>query len=45
MHPTDEATVFTRKLFSQYGEAVADLEVRRANLEDTYMTLVKEYEQ
>jgi ABC-2 type transport system ATP-binding protein len=45
VHPTDEATVFTRKLFSQYGEAVADLEVRRANLEDTYMTLVKEYEQ
>ena len=45
VHPTEEATVFTRKLFSQYGEAVADLEVRRANLEDTYMTLVKEYEQ
>jgi ABC-2 type transport system ATP-binding protein len=45
VHPTDEATTFTRKLFAQYGEAVADLEVRRANLEDTYMALVEEYEQ
>ena len=44
VHPTDEATAFTRKLFAQYGEAVADLEVRRASLEDTYMTLVQEYE-
>ena len=40
----DEATAFTRKLFAQHGEAVADLEVRRANLEDTYMALVQEYE-
>jgi ABC-2 type transport system ATP-binding protein len=45
VHPTDEATAFTRKLFAQYGEAVEDLEVRRANLEDTYMALVTEYEQ
>jgi ABC-2 type transport system ATP-binding protein len=44
VHPTDEATAFTRKLFTQYGEAVEDLEVRRANLEDTYMALVEEYE-
>ncbi|MGH3291953.1 MAG: ABC transporter ATP-binding protein [Trebonia sp.] len=44
VHPTDEATAFTRKLFGQYGEAVEDLEVRRANLEDTYMALVEEYE-
>ena len=45
IHSTDEATAFTRKLFGQYGEAVEDLEVRRANLEDTYMALVQEYEQ
>jgi ABC-2 type transport system ATP-binding protein len=44
VHPTDEATTFTRKLFAQYGEAVEDLEVRRASLEDTYMALVQEYE-
>jgi ABC-2 type transport system ATP-binding protein len=45
VHPTSEATTFTRKLFSQYGEAVENLEVRRASLEDTYMALVEEYEQ
>jgi ABC-2 type transport system ATP-binding protein len=45
VHPTDEATAFTRKLFAQHGPAVEDLEVRRPNLEDTYMALVKEYEQ
>ena len=44
VHPTDEATAFTRKLLAQHGEAVEDLEVRRANLEDTYMSLVKEFE-
>jgi ABC-2 type transport system ATP-binding protein len=45
VHPTDQATTFTRSLFAQYGEAVEDLEVRRPNLEDTYMALVQEYEQ
>jgi ABC-2 type transport system ATP-binding protein len=44
VHPTEEATAFTRKLFGQYGEALEDLEVRRASLEDTYMALVREYE-
>jgi ABC-2 type transport system ATP-binding protein len=44
VHPTDDATTFTRKLFVQYGEAVADLEVRRASLEDTYLTLVEDEE-
>ena len=45
VHPTDQATKFTRELFRQFGESVEDLEVRRPNLEDTYMTLVQEYEQ
>jgi ABC-2 type transport system ATP-binding protein len=44
VHPTDQATAFTRTLFAQYGEAVENLEVRRPNLEDTYMTLVQEHE-
>jgi ABC-2 type transport system ATP-binding protein len=44
VHPTTEATRFTRELFAQHGKAVEDLEVRRANLEDTYMALVQEYE-
>ena len=45
VHPTDQATTFTRELFRQFGESVTDLEVRRPNLEDTYMALVQEYEQ
>jgi ABC-2 type transport system ATP-binding protein len=44
VHPTGEATKFTRELFAQFGESVEDLEVRRASLEDTYMALVREFE-
>jgi ABC-2 type transport system ATP-binding protein len=44
VHSTLDATVFVRELFQQYGEGIADLEVRRASLEDTYMALVHEYE-
>ncbi|WP_372671070.1 ABC transporter ATP-binding protein [Amycolatopsis kentuckyensis] len=40
VHLTTEATKYVYDLFKQHGEAVADLEVRRASLEDTYMTLV-----
>jgi ABC-2 type transport system ATP-binding protein len=45
VHPTDQATRFTRDLFAQFGESVEDLEVRRPGLEDTYMAMVREYEQ
>jgi ABC-2 type transport system ATP-binding protein len=41
---TTEATKYVYDLFKQHGEAVADLEVRRASLEDTYMTLVQRAE-
>jgi ABC-2 type transport system ATP-binding protein len=44
VHATSDATAFVRQLFHQYGEAIADLEVRRASLEDTYMAFVREYE-
>jgi ABC-2 type transport system ATP-binding protein len=44
VHETAEATAYVHKLFLQHGEAVADLEVRRATLEDTYMALVREFE-
>ncbi|MEZ0070789.1 ABC-type multidrug transport system ATPase subunit [Planotetraspora sp. GP83] len=37
---TSESTRFVFDLFKQYGEAVADLEVRRSSLEDTYLSLV-----
>ncbi|MFI9582167.1 ABC transporter ATP-binding protein [Streptomyces sp. NPDC052236] len=41
---TAESTGFVRGLFHQYGEAIGELEVRRASLEDTYMTLVRQEE-
>jgi ABC-2 type transport system ATP-binding protein len=44
VHSTLDATRFVRELFAEHGDAVADLEVRRASLEDTYMALVREFE-
>lgn len=44
VHATADATRFVRDLFDQHGDKVADLEVRRATLEDTYMALLKEAE-
>ncbi|MFF0344612.1 ABC transporter ATP-binding protein [Kribbella sp. NPDC004875] len=39
---TTESTAFVRELFTTYGDALGDLEVRRASLEDTYLRLVRE---
>jgi ABC-2 type transport system ATP-binding protein len=44
VHSAADATAFVRQLFRQYGDDIADLEVRRASLEDTYMTMVREFE-
>jgi ABC-2 type transport system ATP-binding protein len=44
VHPTDDATRFVRELFAQHGEEIADLEVSRASLEDTYMAMVHQHE-
>ena len=41
---TSESTRFVFDLFKQYGEAIADLEVRRSSLEDTYLALVRQAE-
>ncbi len=41
---TRDATSFVYGLFREYGEAITDLEVRRASLEDTYLRLVREAE-
>jgi ABC-2 type transport system ATP-binding protein len=41
---TSESTRFVFDLFTRYGEAIADLEVRRASLEDTYLALVRRAE-
>jgi len=40
VHPSSDATGFVRDLFRQYGEGIADLEVRRSSLEETYMAIV-----
>jgi len=45
VHAPDNATAFARELFQDYGESVEDLEIRRASLEDMYMTLVRQAEQ
>lgn len=44
VHAPTDATSFVRKLFEQYGDAISDLEVRRASLEDAYMSLVQQFE-
>jgi ABC-2 type transport system ATP-binding protein len=43
VHATDDATAFVRELLAQY-DTIADLEVRRTSLEDTYMQLVHRHE-
>jgi ABC-2 type transport system ATP-binding protein len=44
VHSTGDATRFVRELFAQHGEEIADLEVTRADLEDTYMAMVQRHE-
>ncbi|MBK1784531.1 ABC transporter ATP-binding protein [Prauserella cavernicola] len=44
VHSSTDATAFVRQLFAEHGEAISDLEVRRASLEDTYMALVRAFE-
>ncbi|GAA1115990.1 ABC transporter ATP-binding protein [Kribbella jejuensis] len=39
---TPDGTAFVRELFRTYGDALGELEVRRASLEDTYLALVRE---
>jgi ABC-2 type transport system ATP-binding protein len=41
---TSESTKFVYELFTAHGRDVAELEVRRASLEDTYMTWVRQEE-
>ena len=44
VHETEDATAFVRELLLEGEGPVADLEVRRASLEDTYMALVQREE-
>ncbi|WP_055715867.1 ABC transporter ATP-binding protein [Streptomyces torulosus] len=41
---TTEPTRFVRRLFEEHGDAIGGLEVRRASLEDTYLSMVRESE-
>jgi ABC-2 type transport system ATP-binding protein len=44
LQSTNQSTRFVFDLLQRYGEAIADLEVRRASLEDTYLSLVRQAE-
>jgi ABC-2 type transport system ATP-binding protein len=44
VHATDDATAFARKLLATDDGAVTDLEIRRASLEEAYLTLVEQFE-
>lgn len=44
VHSTPDATAFVRTLFAEHGDDIADLEVHRASLEDTYITMVAKHE-
>ncbi len=44
VHSTHDATGFVRELFGKHDTAIADLEVRRASLEDVYMAMVRQFE-
>ncbi|MEU6714128.1 ABC transporter ATP-binding protein [Nonomuraea sp. NPDC046802] len=41
---TTDSTRLVFELFKEYGEAIGNLEVRRASLEDTYLSLVRQAE-
>jgi ABC-2 type transport system ATP-binding protein len=43
-HSVEDATGYVRELFTRYGDAIGDLEVRRARLEDAYLTMVRDAE-
>lgn len=42
---TADSTGLVRELFREYGDSIGELELRRATLEDTYLTLVHAAEQ
>jgi ABC-2 type transport system ATP-binding protein len=44
VHSTKDATAFVRQLLHQHDDGIAELEVRRGSLEDTYMALVRDFE-
>lgn len=43
IHATNNATQYVRQLLEQNKNGISDLEVRRVNLEDTYMAIVQQH--
>lgn len=44
VHSTDDVVGFVRQLLADHGDEVDDLEIRRPNLEDTYLAMVQDIE-
>jgi ABC-2 type transport system ATP-binding protein len=44
VNSVDDAATFVRDLFRQHDDAITDIEVRRARLEDTYLSMVRQFE-
>jgi ABC-2 type transport system ATP-binding protein len=44
VHATPDATAFMRELLAQNGDAVSEIEIARASLEDTYLAMVTKSE-
>lgn len=44
VHPTADVTSFVRELFREHGNRLADLDVRRPTLEETYFAMVRRHE-
>lgn len=44
VHTTKDTTSFTRKLLADNPSGISELEIKRANLEDIYMTIVAKHE-
>lgn len=44
VHASDNATAYVRQLLANHQSGISELEVRRASLEDTYMTIVQKHE-
>jgi ABC-2 type transport system ATP-binding protein len=44
VHATKDPTAFTRKLLADNPKGISELEIKRASLEDIYMTIVQKHE-
>ncbi|MCA0144766.1 ABC transporter ATP-binding protein [Blastococcus sp. LR1] len=44
VHATPDVVPFVRRLFEEHGDAITELEVRPASLEDTYIAMVQRHQ-